>query len=476
MSTCSNPKYPKLPVDFINQLHIQSSNIADQLIASLDQNPNTSIRLNPFKPINKPEILVDSVVVPWCDLGHILPSRPSFTLDPLYHAGAYYPQESSSMFISQFLDASRPLKVLDLCASPGGKSSLLLSCLHPDSLVVANEIDSLRCGVLRQNLNRFGNHNVIITNNTPADFGSNEVLDNFFDLILVDAPCSGEGMFRKDDQAINNWNLNLVQNCANTQKQILTQILPCLKNGGQLIYSTCTYNQNENEQIVDWLVQTQGVTTQNNVFFEDLSSVISSDLGYHFYPHLTSGEGFFCSNLLKLGVDSSKSKPLSKRSLDNLYNKPEYDDLFIKKDPKIKVVGYSKGKKTDRMQVLAIPSFWYDDIIRLIGTGLKITKLGVDIGEWKGGAWKESEWLPSHNLAASDVVSSEVPVIELDKTNAIKYLKKETMDLEIDNLDKIEANMWCLVAYQNQNLGWIKILKSGEIKNYLPTELRIRMS
>lgn len=464
----------QLPSNFINLVQTQSPNIAKLLIDSLNNKPSTSVRLNPFKPINKLDILADSSPILWCDLGFVLSSRPSFTNDPLYHAGVYYPQEASSMSISQFIDKSRPLKVLDLCAAPGGKSSLLLSYLHPDSLVVANEIDCLRCGILKQNLNRFGACNVIVTNNSSADFGTDPTMQGFFDVILVDAPCSGEGMFRKDPKAIAEWSLNLIQKCTNVQKQILNDILPCLKNSGQLIYSTCTYNQDENEQIVEWLIKNYNLKIENSKNFSEFG-VTQNSLGYNFYPYLGVGEGFFCSNLTKVGVSNLESKPLSKRSMDNLYNKPEYDDIFIKKDTNIKVVGYNKGKKSDRMQVIAIPKFWYEDILRLVGSQLKITKLGVDLGEWKGGAWKESEWLPSHNLAMSMLVSGDVPVIELEKDNAIKYLKKETMDLEINNLDKIEANMWCLVAYQGQNLGWIKILKSGEIKNYLPTELRIRM-
>ncbi|MGZ3814731.1 MAG: hypothetical protein ACXVJN_23130 [Mucilaginibacter sp.] len=208
----------------------------------------TSIRLNPFKISS---IKGDSRV-PWCNEGFYLDSRPSFTFDPLFHAGCYYVQEASSMFIDHILHYinkdSDGIKVLDLCAAPGGKSTLINSALKSNDLLVANEIIKTRVPVLTDNLTRWGTSNSIVTNNDPKDFGR---LKGFFDIILVDAPCSGSGMFRKDPAAMNEWSEANVNLCHQRQERILADIYPSLKEDGYLIYSTCSYSVEENEDILD---------------------------------------------------------------------------------------------------------------------------------------------------------------------------------------------------------------------------------
>jgi 16S rRNA C967 or C1407 C5-methylase (RsmB/RsmF family) len=198
--------------------------------------PPTSIRINPFKS----SALKTNEQVPWCPEGKYLETRPSFTFDPLFHAGCYYVQEASSMFIDHIIKHIRPnkdepIKVLDLCAAPGGKSTLINSALNSNDLLVANEIIKTRVPVLCDNLNRWGTANVIVSNNDPKDFSK---LTGFFDMILVDAPCSGSGMFRKDPQAMNEWSAANVNLCQQRQERILADIYPALKEDGYLIYST----------------------------------------------------------------------------------------------------------------------------------------------------------------------------------------------------------------------------------------------
>src|SRR6187549_714421 len=211
----------------------------------------TSVRVNPFKQF---EILNLKSQIPWTEYGYYLETRPSFTFDPIFHAGCYYVQEASSMFLEhalkQTVDLSQPLKVLDLCAAPGGKSTHLLSLISKESLLVGNEVIRSRANILADNIMKWGRSNVIVTNNDPRNF---QRLENYFDVIVVDAPCSGSGLFRRDPEAIEEWSEQSVELCSQRQQRILADILPALKNGGVLIYSTCSYSKQEDELICDWL-------------------------------------------------------------------------------------------------------------------------------------------------------------------------------------------------------------------------------
>ena len=216
----------------------------------------TSVRSNPEKIFNIQHSIFNAQLekVLWSSNGYYLFERPSFTLDPLFHAGAYYVQEASSMFLEEVLkqtvDLTRPLRVLDLCAAPGGKSTLIQSVISKDSLLVSNEVIKTRVNILAENIAKWGAPNVIVTNNDPSDF---KRLPGYFDVIVVDAPCSGSGLFRKDPNAINEWSENNVALCAQRQQRSLADILPSLKEGGVLIYSTCSYSQSEDEDISNWL-------------------------------------------------------------------------------------------------------------------------------------------------------------------------------------------------------------------------------
>src|SRR4030095_5372686 len=186
--------------------------------------------------------------------GYYLPERPVFTLDPLFHAGVYYVQEASSMFLEQALkqsvDLSQPIKILDLCAAPGGKSTLIESLLNEESLLVSNEVIKTRVNVLQENITKWGGKNVVVTNNDAKDFAR---LENYFDVIVVDAPCSGSGLFRKDPEAVAEWSPGNVALCSQRQMRILADVFPSLKKNGILIYSTCSYSEKEDELILDWI-------------------------------------------------------------------------------------------------------------------------------------------------------------------------------------------------------------------------------
>ena len=284
------------PAEFINGLReTAGTERAERVLSALTQDPEISVRVNPFK------LSLDALrahfgtlageAVPWVpEEGFYLNGRPSFTFDPLLHAGAYYVQEASSMFVGALFDKAAEglgrcggLRVLDLCAAPGGKSTQLLSHLDDTSLLVANEVVPARATVLAENIARWGCPNVAVTNSDPSAFTS---LRGFFDVVVVDAPCSGEGMFRKDARAVAEWSPGNVQLCAARQRRILGDVWPALAPGGFLIYSTCTFNRSEDEDNVEW---------------------VSAELGAeclemrHFWPGEDRGEGFFAALLQKEG-------------------------------------------------------------------------------------------------------------------------------------------------------------------------------
>ena len=221
--------------------------------SAFDSPASVAVRKNPFKDGTCPE----GREVPWCRHGRILPERPQFTLDPHFHAGAYYVQDSSSMFVghafrellgSMDVPVGRPVRVLDLCAAPGGKTTDIAASLREafgdGFLLVSNEVMKARAGVLADNVALWGDPNVVVTSDDPSAFAA---LPGFFDIIVADVPCSGEGMFRKDEEAQRQWSEDNVALCAARQKRIVADVWPALKQDGLFVYSTCTFNVYEND-------------------------------------------------------------------------------------------------------------------------------------------------------------------------------------------------------------------------------------
>ena len=294
----------RFPKNFIPSLNDAPGFDAGSFIDAHEHSPSpTTIRINPFKY----QPLINTPQVPWCAEGFYLAERPSFTFDPLFHAGCYYVQEASSMFIAHILQHVRKeleddIRVLDLCAAPGGKSTLLSSALNPDDLLVANEIIKTRVPILTDNLTKWGPSNIIASNNDPKDFSR---LKGFFDVILVDAPCSGSGMFRKDPDAMNEWSEGNVNMCHQRQERILADIYPALAADGYLIYSTCSYSVSENEAVLDWLCAEFSLESVRIPINDDWGIVESQSdqhkaYGYRFYPGKVQGEGLFAACLRKI--------------------------------------------------------------------------------------------------------------------------------------------------------------------------------
>ena len=305
----------QLPEDFIVLMRQQlGKDQAASLFEGLRQEPTVSIRLNPLKTarltLNR-EALGDPV--PWCPDAYYLNERRAFTFDPLFHAGAYYVQDASSMFLSQvlrqYMPQDRALTALDLCAAPGGKSTLLASHLPEGSKLISNEPIRKRAQVLAENMQKWGYPGCLVTQNYPEDFGH---LRQAFDLILTDVPCSGEGMFRKDPVAVSEWSLDNVRQCAERQRNILCSILPTLRPGGLLVYSTCTFNQQEDEEQVQWLQSEYGLTLLEE---------------RHFFPGRDRGEGLYIAALRQIASTGEAADAVCKEEWTDAGRKAESRDV-----------------------------------------------------------------------------------------------------------------------------------------------------
>ncbi|MFY7978998.1 MAG: RNA methyltransferase, partial [Sediminibacterium sp.] len=270
----------------------------------------TAIRMNQFKPFDHAEhpFMHAKTPVDWCQDGYYLSGRPSFVVDPLWHAGAYYVQEASSMFlhtiISQLADTSKYYKVLDLCAAPGGKTTLLANYFK-NGLVVANETIKSRNAILEENCIRWGSDHIVVTQNDPSHF---KALPNFFDFIVADAPCSGSGMFRKDPQAIQEWSEENVLHCSQRQTRIVEESIAALQEGGYYIYSTCSYSFEEDEKLMDYIASLDGMTSVK-IKLPEASPIVTTyspvhkAQGFRFYPDKIKGEGFFIAVFQKQKAD-----------------------------------------------------------------------------------------------------------------------------------------------------------------------------
>jgi 16S rRNA C967 or C1407 C5-methylase (RsmB/RsmF family)/NOL1/NOP2/fmu family ribosome biogenesis protein len=419
----------------------------------------TAIRVNPNK--NPDQILFEHTSpVPWCPHGQYLNARPSFTLDPNFHAGAYYVQDASSMFLwqalTQVVGDSNGLKVLDLCAAPGGKSTLLSSYFE-NGLVVSNEVIKQRAAVLVENTSKWGAHNMVVTNNDPSHFQS---LPQFFDVMVVDAPCSGSGLFRKDPTAMEGWSTDLVALCAQRQQRILADALPALALGGTLIYATCSYDPNEDEHIADWLVNEMGLTPQaidinNYPGIVETAATISKAPGYRFYPDQIKGEGFFIAAFKKeknLGtvLSSFKSKDAV---LEKLTNKMQEQLAEVLPANDTIATFLQSG------MIKAIPAVFESSILQL-ASQLYIKKAGVSVGELKG-----KDFIPAHEYALSYLPLDLFNRVDLDKEQALSYLRRAEFNCSGEK-------GWNLMRYNGLGLGWAKILPN-RTNNYYPQEWRI---
>jgi 16S rRNA C967 or C1407 C5-methylase (RsmB/RsmF family)/NOL1/NOP2/fmu family ribosome biogenesis protein len=421
------------------------------LLEALNTISPVAIRFNPFK---KEPVFQEKKNVLWCESAFYLNERPVYTLDPLFHAGCYYPQETGSMFLDYVLkniDLPENPIVLDLCAAPGGKSTLIASFLKNKGLLVSNEVIQSRAQILKENIIKWGTYNNIVTNNDPKEFGK---LEGIFDVLVIDAPCSGEGMFRKDPKSRNEWSEENVELCAGRQKRIVADCWDSLKNGGYLIYSTCTFNHHENEENIQWIMnEFDGELIDLKT---DLLPKGRNNIGNYGLPSKVQTEGFFIAVIQKKGEQNEQISKKTKINQDkNISKFKESNALraYINID-NLEIFQFKEhlfGVKKEFTEL-----FFY------FKQNLKIIHFGTEIGEISRKGIIPHEYLPFSTL-----ICNELPKIELTKEQALQYLKGETFQIP-------GTHGYNLMTYQNQILGFIKHL-GNRFNNLYPKEWRIRM-
>ncbi len=445
-----------LPIPFVSRMKELLGEDAGCFFTSLEKDSPVSIRMNR----SKSSFVPSGNRIPWSDTGYILPERLTFTFDPLFHAGAYYVQEASSMFLEQILRqyVDSAVYCLDLCAAPGGKSTHLASLLPEGSLLVSNEVIKNRSYTLKENMVKWGNPSVIVTNNDPEAIGS---LEHLFDVIVADVPCSGEGMFRKDPASIGEWSEANVDLCAARQRRIIHDVWDALAPGGLLVYSTCTYNTQENEENISYLAEQFGaevLPVECPADWQVSGALTGDDPVYRFFPHRVGGEGFFCAVLRKPGDPSDRSilNVRKKRNTEKREAVPEVVTALLDR-PELFKTGYSpQGYR-------AIPKE-HVEVYTVLKEKLYLISAGVLIGEIKG-----KDFIPAHELALSTALNSgSYPRWDLSWEEAVRYLRKEPLMLPAGSGKGIQ-----LVTYQEIPLGFMKNL-GNRSNNLYPNEWRIR--
>lgn len=525
-----------LPASFIESTRALLGNEEyEKLAAALQEEPPISIRLNRWKigdeklKTGNGELTTDIkklTPVSWSTEGFYLSERLTFTFDPLFHAGCYYVQEASSMFVEQALRqyVTQPVVMLDLCAAPGGKSTHARSVLPEGSLLVANELIRNRSQILAENLTKWGHPDVVVTNNDPSDFSA---LTSFFDVILTDVPCSGEGMFRKDPVAIEEWSPENVEICWQRQRRIIADIWPSLKPGGMLIYSTCTYNIKEDEENVRWIQQefgaellaldvkddwnitgdllakttelTDGIARTSDltngigtVKTTELAGTTAKNLPvYHFLPHKTKGEGFFLAVLRKPEAEPGDADAETFYAAVGVAKNKEKSKLkSSKKKEKRGGISSSSNSNSVSKENLALAKSWliaeggeenwaissvgtfihafpqaYSDELAALTQHLRIISAGIAVGEVKG-----KDLIPNHALAMCPFLlrPGAFATEEVSYELAIAYLRKEAI-----TLSATAPLGYILLTYRNVPLGFVKNI-GNRANNLYPQEWRIR--
>lgn len=417
-----------------------------------------SVRVNPAKGY----AVADFRAVEWSRWGGYLPQRPSFTLDPHFHSGAYYVQEASSMFVEELFrqavgDQTRALRLLDLCAAPGGKSTLYAS-LMPDGLVVANDVVRQRAVVLADNIRRWGTGNVAVTNDDPSHFAA---LEEWFDVVAVDAPCSGEGMFRKSEEARAAWSLDNVKLCAARQRRILSDIWGSLREGGILIYSTCTFNPSENEENMEWLCR-EFDCQRVGIEIPDHWGVVRTEAAeaecFHFYPHRVEGEGFFAAVVRKGGEGRRNDRAPKPR-------KTPLSELDRKSAAQLSK--YFLSPK--RFAAVGDNIFAYDEALwndfLTVSQQLSVVTSGTEVGSLFGAALRPSHWL----ALSVDFRRESVPDCEVNLDEALRFLRRQ----DLTTVDALAEGV-NLLCYENRPIGFVKRI-GRRVNSLMPKEIRILM-
>ena len=455
----------QLPERFVERMRQELGEAeATALCEALATEPSTAIRLNTPKMSCPP---FEAEVVPWSADGYTLPERPAFTLDPAFHAGAYYVQEASSQFAGYILSQAvggraqcEGLRVLDVCAAPGGKSTHYASLVGEHGLVVANEINRSRAAVLADNARKWGLGNMVVTCNDSAHLGDYE---EWFDVVAIDAPCSGEGMFRKSEEACEQWSEANVKMCADRQWEIVENVFDTLRPGGVLIYSTCTFNRDEDEALVQRICDEWGeaIEPAQEVDVADEWGAVVGRVGafqtFRFFPHRVKGEGMFMAVARKAGVPTSRRRmPKARREVIAAVEKRSEQELsrWVKEPKRMRF--FSAGDT-----IYACWAEHYDEI-KALSSRLVVIYSGVALGQIFKGKLKPDGALAFYVGLNRDAVATA----ELSLDEALQFLRKQDMSAEpfVEGVN--------MVLYKGLPLGFVKRV-GGRVNNMYPASLRI---
>jgi 16S rRNA C967 or C1407 C5-methylase (RsmB/RsmF family) len=447
------PSMLTLPQEFIQRMKRQLGDEADAFYSSLEQPSPTSIRLHHLKGKSS---FAYAGSVPWCTNGYYLESRPFFHLDPHWHGGAYYVQEASSMIlddvISQLHLESKPRIWLDVCAAPGGKTGILAKHLGPGDILLANEVVSQRRAILRENLVKAGYLNTMISGEAASSFR-----EPFADIILIDAPCAGEGMMRKDPEAIRQWTPSLVDSCSMLQKQIVSDAVMALKEDGFMIYSTCSYSMEENLQNISYFKEKYQLETVTLHFPDEwgITGINENAIcGYQLYPHKVKGEGLFIAVLKNNNVSETGYKKYKKpfslfeaipaSLLPHIHDPARF--RIRKNNPAHQLVTADAEAKANEV-LMHVPR----------------AEVLAEAGELKG-----RDFVPSHVMAMSGIQDEQYEIIDLECSPALDFLERNT-----NTLPENKKPGWYIVRHEGTVLGWAKCTAQGW-KNHYPMNWRLR--
>lgn len=466
-----------LPESFVLSLQSLLGEGADAVLKALADEPVSSVRANPFRAVTLPA----ADPVPWASDACYLPERGTYTFDPLFHAGCYYVQEASSMFLEQVVRryVTGPVTALDLCAAPGGKTTLLRSVLPEGSLLVSNEIMPARAQVLVENVIKWGHPGCVVTGNAPADFAP---LAGLFDVVVADVPCSGEGMFRKDPVAVTEWSEANVATCWSRARDIIADVWPALRPGGLLVFSTCTFNVHEDEENVRWIADNLGAEVLPVPAPEEWGITGNLLAGEtfpvaHFFPGRTRGEGFFLAALRKggemaadeaagtaslLAAGTGASQRLKDSRKGAAKNAPAGVVPSAVRQWLSSPDDFVWSAEADG-RIVAIPQR-HAAIVAQLRRRLRVLHAGVLVGEQKG-----HDILPTQCLALSTALASEAfPRAEIGWLDALRYLRREAVTLASDT-----PRGFVLLTFRGIPLGFVKNL-GNRANNLYPAEWRIR--
>lgn len=451
---------PPIPEEFRTRVLTQfGSEEGETLLKALDEEPSVSLRLNTLKIPCKESPYEGSRPVGWADGGFWLTERPRFTSHPWLHGGGFYVQEAASMWISTLAlriveeEGRRDLKVLDLCAAPGGKSIGLAEALGPEALLISNEVDSRRATVLKENMIKWGHPGSIVTSGPASEWGK---VGGEFDILVTDVPCSGEGMMRKESIARTQWSPRLVEQCAALQRDILQDSLPALKSGGWLIYSTCTFNRAENEDNIAWLQEEQGLMLVGEP--------------RRFLPGRDGGEGLFMALLRKdersVVKEIESGRRFGRKSGKNRGGGGAGSRSKCDANMLSRVREGLKGEwewEFDRDVITALRPMGAE-LLAMLPDGIKVLKKGVEAGEIKG-----KDFVPSHQMALNSALKvGAYPEVELRLEDARRYLCRENIVLP-----ESAPKGYVIVTYSGVRLGFVKNL-GNRANNLYPKEWKIR--